>query len=774
MTVNNFDFTPLDLPIANYRDRITASVDSNQVTIITAETGAGKSTQVPQYLAEHGYNKIIVTQPRILAARNLSDRVRQEYSYRLGLDATNLVGFRTAHERDDAPDNVILYCTDGLQLVRELTGSGTHERQVLILDEVHEWNENMEVLIAWAKKRCQEDLTFKVVIMSATIESASLAEFFGSGEPISVEGRSFPVEQRSSSNLITEIIAQVETRTINMLVFLPGKAEIEAVAESIEPYVNGVPIIPLHSQLEPEAQQLAFANYPKGKIVLATNIAQTSVTIDDIDMVIDSGLERRAEVRSGVEGLFIEQTSQADCKQRAGRAGRTKPGIYILAQYETLPCLPVAQRQPYGVPEILRKHIDRLVLRLANIGIDIEELDFYHSPSNKTIKFAKYTLVSLGALTTDKKVTAIGREMERFPIESTYARMLVEAKKYSKELQAKLAAIIAIQEVGGIIKGGPRFVGWRAYTQQTESDLVAQYDVFLALPQIAEEEFDGLGIIGKNVDKAQEIIERLNHDLGLQDVELTPVTVSESADLLRCIVSGQLHQLWFINPDGQAIQLGSDRQRELSSSTVVKRAALVAGRPFDLQVPMSGTLQTLHLVNDLTAVDPIWLTELAPDNYKVRAGKLYFEPNFGGLATKSQLHYGNQVYEAASSPIMEHTSENIRQFTRLYSMWLLEQLNIERQLLEKLNNQRIPEIPLHQIEQQVKHRAEGVVSLRELSKQQRIELSKLAKLETYLGGRFMSGLVRNEAARHHGNDKRHWKFNPKHRLRNRNRQFDHD
>src|SRR5690606_698648 len=118
-----------------------------------------------------------------------------------------------------------------------------------------------------------------------------------------------------------------------------------------------------------------------GKIILATNIAQTSITIDDIDVVLDSGLERRSEVRSGVEGLFIGQISQADSLQRAGRAGRTKPGEYVLAQFDTMPCLKFEEREPYPTPEILRKHIDRLTLRLANVGIDIEELDFYHDPS---------------------------------------------------------------------------------------------------------------------------------------------------------------------------------------------------------------------------------------------------------------------------------------------------------------------------------------------------------------------------------------------------------
>ena len=151
MDSDSFD-SVYELPVYERREEILAAVDSNQVTVITAETGAGKSTQIPQYLAEHGYEKIIVTQPRILAARNLCLRVRQEFSWRTGADQTQTVGYRTAHERDDSPSDVILYCTDGLQLVRELTGIGTKNKQVLVLDEIHEWNENMEVLIAWAKK----------------------------------------------------------------------------------------------------------------------------------------------------------------------------------------------------------------------------------------------------------------------------------------------------------------------------------------------------------------------------------------------------------------------------------------------------------------------------------------------------------------------------------------------------------------------------------------------------------------------------------------------
>ena len=741
MTIAAPDFSK-PLPILAFKDKILAAVHSHQVTIITAETGAGKSTQVPQYLAEDGYEKIIVTQPRILAARNLSRRVREEMALRSGKDSDDKVGYRTAHERDDNPENTILYCTDGLQLVRELTGSGIGGKQILVLDEIHEWNENMEVLIAWSKKRCEEDPRFKVVLMSATIEADALSDFFEGAAVIDVPGRSFPVEKRFGSDVISEITALLGTQTSNMLVFLPGKAEIEEVGEALKQKAAaaGVPIIPLHSQLEPEVQQRAFASYPNGKIILSTNIAQTSITIDDIDVVVDSGLERRSEVRSGVEGLFVAQVSQADCLQRAGRAGRTKEGLYILARLGILPCDPLERRQPYGVPEILRKHIDRLVLRLANIGIDIEDLDFYHEPKPGAIKRAKAKLITLGAITRQGGVAPIGHAMERFPVESSFARMLVEAETYSAETKAKLAAIIAIQEVGGIVKNGSRYTGWRRFTTQPRSDLLAQYEVYLALPQIDPLDFEETGIIAKNVDKASEVRERLLGDLGLHEKEPTAVHEDEVEPLLKAIVAGQLDQLWSVEPGGDVTHIGSNAVRELSSGTLVRRAPIIAATPFDLEIPTPKGLETLHLVTDVTAVDPEWLKTLAPHIFEVKPGKLYFDPHTGGLATRTHLTFNGRFLEAGGTPMTAHTPENERLFTKLYAVWAHEQLERERDRLERSASRRIPQIPLRHVQQQTASIASGVVSLAELDKKQRFELQNLTKLDTYLGEKAMSRL----------------------------------
>ena len=741
-----------ELPIADYQEQILAAVDSSQVTIITAETGAGKSTQVPQYLAEHGYTKVIVTQPRILAARNLSKRVREEWALRNSEDSEAIIGYRTAHERDDHPDNQILYCTDGLQLVRELTGAGTNKGQVLVLDEVHEWNENMEVLLAWAKKRAEQEPRFKIVIMSATIDTAPLSEYFATESVISVPGRSYPVTKQRGTDIVSEIMGQLENPGANMLVFLPGKAEIEAVREfvKVKAHEVSVPVLPLHSQLTLEEQQLAFGNYPNGKIILSTNIAQTSVTIDDIDMVLDSGLERRSEVRNGVEGLFIAQISQADCLQRAGRAGRTKPGTYILAPLDNMPCDEIDDRPEYGVPEILRSLIDRLTLRLASIGIDIEELDFYHDPSHSAIKRAKHTLRSLGALTPAGKVTEIGRAMERFPVESSYGRMLVEAESLPKSTQIKLASIIAIQEVGGIVKGGTKYNGWRQLTSQKRSDLIAQYEVWLAQPALTVEELEEMGIITKNVHKAEEVMERLARDLGLESEERTAVEKDEEADICRAITAGQVHQLWATEDGGQAIHILTGKRRELSNSTVVAHAELVAGTPFDLQIPtQKGELETLHLVQGLTRVEPAWLKEFAGDIASVKPSGMRFDPRRGELVKVSSIRLKGKKIEIGSEAILEPTPKNRKALATSFAEYIREQLQNKRDVLQRGYHRKLPLPSVGWLKGQVTQIMGESMSVEQLDSYQTRQLQELLSYETYVGEKTLNKLE-SLAARRRG------------------------
>jgi hypothetical protein len=406
-----------------------------------------------------------------------------------------------------------------------------------------------------------------------------------------------------------------------------------------------------------------------------------------------------------------------------------------------MPCQDFKDRPAYAIPEIMRKHIDRLTLRLANVGIDIEALDFYHDPSKRAIQRAKKTLVALGALTANGEVTEIGRQMERFPVESNYGRMLVEAKQFPKEVQAKLAAIIAIQEIGGIVKGGTRFTGWRKYTKQFKSDLLAQYDVYLALPNIVEEQYEELGIIGKNVDKAEEVIERLNRDLALNDIPLVAIEPAEEAPLIRCITAGEIDQLWStVDDHGTVEHIFSGQQRELSSSTVVKNPTLISGTPFDLQVPLrSGGLETLHLVTGVTMVNTDLLLEISPHLFVSKRGRTLYDPRMGSIVDRQQVRFGKRVLEGASVPRLEDSDENRKLFAREYSRWAYDQLDKQHRELERFHK-RVPMVTPERVQQELRARASDIVSLDQLKGSDKLRVINLSKLEAYFGDDFIYNL----------------------------------
>ena len=495
------------LPVLRYRHSILDSISRSPITIITAETGAGKSTQVPQFLAEEGY-KVIVTQPRRLAARTVAGRVAQEAGTKLG----DRVGFRTAEEKCDSPQTEILFCTDGLQLIRELTGQkAAGGKTVLILDEVHEWNTNMEVLIAWARRRILAGEDLKIVVMSATLDAERLSKYFGEKSPvITVPGRLYPVEKRKaqSSSLVPEAVNLAKSGR-NILVFLPGKKEISAAVEELQQKLGtNTVVLPLHGQLTPEEQQRCFQAPPKGKnkVIVSTNVAQTSVTIPDIDAVVDSGVERRIELVDGIEGLYLKPISQADSEQRAGRAGRCKPGIYILCSD-----VEMSKRPEFPKAEILRSRLDQTVLRLASQGFDAEALEFFHQPDKSVIHDAKRTLVALGALTAEGEVTKIGKRISKMPVAVQYGRMLLEAERYG--VVEQVATIAACLEAGEIrAKDG----GWRKLTQEEKSDLLAVLDVYEAGQRVrggqGQSKGDALrtmGIFAKDYFRASEIRSKL-------------------------------------------------------------------------------------------------------------------------------------------------------------------------------------------------------------------------------------------------------------------------
>ena len=314
------------LPIANYKNDIIEAVNSHYFTIVSAETGSGKSTQIPQYLAEH-YNRVIITEPRIMAAKTLAKRVAEEMQEQLG----EKVGYKTAYDKCSSPDSKIVYCTDGLQLIKTIFSQDTENKNILIIDEVHEWNLNIETLIAWCKFM-EGKWNTKVVIMSATFDTIKLAEFLGDDVAVlNLPGNLYDVtiEEREEFMLVGTIIENVNKHK-NVLVFVAGKKEIHDVMERLGDEKVNATVLPLHGEMDWEDQKKCFNHYSNPKVIVATNVAQTSITISDIDVVVDTGLARISKVEDGIQGLFLSNISYSDIIQRKGRAGRTKEGKYFL------------------------------------------------------------------------------------------------------------------------------------------------------------------------------------------------------------------------------------------------------------------------------------------------------------------------------------------------------------------------------------------------------------------------------------------------------------
>lgn len=604
------------LPVFNFINQIVNTVRKHQVTIITAETGAGKSTQVPQMLLAEGY-KLVVTQPRRLAARTLAGRVAFEMNEELG----ETIGLRTRDDRVVSENNRCLFATDGLAMVRELMSHDTQEK-ILVLDEVHEWNLNVEVLVAWTKLQVAQNPKFRTVLMSATLEAERLSAYFGGAPVITVPGRQYPVEVRQpSSKLEFDVDVLVKQRR-NVLVFVPGKNEIFEVTKNLKDLGINAEILPLHGELLPQEQAQCFKRYGRPKVVVSTNVAQTSVTIDDIDAVVDSGMEKRVELNNGVEGLFIKPISLADSAQRKGRAGRTKPGIYI-------DHCPHSDRAEFPTAEILRTRLDQTVLRLAEAGIDAEELEFFHQPDRAQIHEAREVLKLLGCMDQHGQVTKIGHRIAQMPLNVKFARMIIEAERLG--VVGDIIDVAAILENGREITDRKNLAWYPLVGQESESDLLGQVKVFrAALNFKKKEEFERHGIFAKAFYKVREIRGTLLESLANKVASLESTGDREA--IMKCVMTGMIDHV-FMHRYGSDYNNSKGTRRLNQFSLVRAGAKMLVGIPFDLQfikrtrfgdeIPM-----TLELINMATVIQPEWLTEIAPHLYRTESGLSPFYDSF--------------------------------------------------------------------------------------------------------------------------------------------------
>jgi len=622
------------LPIADFRDQILDSVSNsaNPVTIITAATGAGKSTQVPQYLLDAGYN-VVVTQPRRLAARTLAERVAEEMGTKLG----EVVGYQTSQEKFVSDETRCLFVTDGLQLVNELLNiRRTRGSTVLVLDEVHEWNLNIEVLIAWVKEQIIAGRDIKMVLMSATIEAEKLSKFFNDAPVINVPGRLFPVTVAPCGTSLLQDVVNLADNGHNILVFQPGKAEIEKLIGELEEHQGRFVVLPLHGELDSAEQKKCFQHYGKPKIIVSTNVAQTSVTIDDIDAVVDSGLERRLELDGGVEGLYLKPISLADSKQRAGRAGRTKPGIYIDW------CVASEDRLEFPKAEIERVRLDQTILRLADIGFDMEKLAFFHEPDHALIHKTKEELKKLGCMDQNGRVTPIGRSVSRLPISVPYARMVIAAE--SLGVVKDIITIAAILETGELnarkTQDGRENYAWRGYIKnEKDSDLIAQLNLYNAAEQMRPPEMAYAGIhIGafyrartarRNIEQA---VRRYVRDVDCEGTK---------ENILEAVCAGMVNHVYQRNY-GSYSRSDDDKRRQLNRESVFTGLSdFVIALPFDLEIKTRFGNKVLNLLRMVSKVDAAVLMRAAPHLVETRKGlKPYWAYSCGVKSTTETVFNG--------------------------------------------------------------------------------------------------------------------------------------
>ncbi len=440
---------PAELPISERRDELLATIEANQVVVVAGETGSGKSTQLPKLCLELGRGVdafIGHTQPRRIAARAIAERVAAELDTSLG----ETVGYTVRFNDRVGPATRVKLMTDGI-LLAEIPRDRTLRRyDTIIIDEAHERSLNIDFILGYLKQLLPRRPDLKVIITSATIDTARFAEHFDDAPVIEVSGRTYPVDVQyrpidgtdgrepvDVNDAIGDAVSHLwRADGGDVLVFCSGEREIRDAADTVADLkLPGAEILPLYARLSAAEQHRVFAAHDRRRVVIATNVAETSVTVPGIRSVVDTGTARisRYSHRTKVQRLPIEPVSQASADQRAGRCGRVAPGICIRLYAED----DYDARPEFTEPEIQRTNLASVILQMASLGLGrVEEFPFVDPPEHRSIRDGIELLTELDALDPDhvatkKWLTPIGRELAKLPVDPRYGRMLIEADENS-------------------------------------------------------------------------------------------------------------------------------------------------------------------------------------------------------------------------------------------------------------------------------------------------------------------------------------------------------
>ncbi len=623
------------LPIYEIESSLIGALGKYKRLVIAAPTGSGKSTQVPQMLLDSGLlgrGQIIVLQPRRLATRMLATRVAQERHVELGRE----VGYQIRFEDVSSPETRIKFVTEGILLRSMLSDPSLRGISTLIFDEFHERHLYGDITLGRALEiQAAQRPDLIIIVMSATLTIEQVEAYLTPCLIIESQGRTYPVDiryaDRSSEELIwDQAVAAFEELVRkgaegDALIFMPGAYEISRTVQALgsSSAARGCVVLPLHGELNTRDQDAAVARYQQRKIVVSTNVAETSLTIDGIRIVIDSGLARipRYDPYRGINTLLVEKISRASADQRTGRAGRTAPGICCRLWTDR----EHRERPMQELPEVKRLDLSEVILILKASGIDhVRAFRWMEPPEERSLNKSLQLLADLGAISVVDKnsgdegtITPLGRRMISFPVHPRYARMLLACEQFGCVYQACLLAaltqdrdILMRRQGGSVDEQRDDFLG-----ESADSDffrLVRAWD-YADKNGYRLEACKQLGIHAQSARQVKPLFEHFLHIAKQEGLNVQPQPVNDEA-VRKCILSGFSDQL-ARRLDGGTLrcQIVHNRRGQIARESVVReRPLVVAAEVHEIE----GKGRELNvLLGQCTAVEPEWLKELFPNDF---------------------------------------------------------------------------------------------------------------------------------------------------------------
>ena len=620
------------LPVFKFRDALLEAVRSHQILVVVGETGSGKTTQLTQYLAEGGFandGMIGCTQPRRVAAMSVAKRVAEEVGCRLGQE----VGYTIRFEDCTSPSTKIKYMTDGMLQREVLRDHNLSMYSVIMLDEAHERTIATDVLFGLLKKVVKRRPDLKVIVTSATLDAEKFSEYFYSCPVFTIPGRTFPVEIMYAKEpaedwleeaLVTVMQIHLAEPPGDILLFLTGQEEIETSKEVLEermkklgPNVPELIILPVYSALPSENQSQIFDPAPPGcrKVVIATNIAETSITIDHIYYVIDPGFVKQNayDPKLGMDSLVVVPISQAQAKQRAGRAGRTGPGkcfrLYTEAAFQS-------EMLPTSIPDIQRQNLGNTILQLKAIGInDLLHFGFMDPPPTKTMLSALKELYDLSELDDEGLLTRFGRRMADFPVDPELSKSLLASTEL--ECSDEVLTITAMVSATQTVFYRPREKQQQADQKKakfhdSQGDHLTLLNVYNSWKESGfsttwcYENFIQARAMGRVKDVRQQL-------LSIMQQHRQPI-ISCGRDTKRvrqALVAGLFRKSARKDPQEGYKTLAEDTPVYMHPSSAL------FGRPAEHVIYHTLVLTTKEYMHWATAIEPKWLVEAAPTFFQI-------------------------------------------------------------------------------------------------------------------------------------------------------------